>query len=231
MLQQSPDADTPSAAPAALTGGPRSLKERQRQEREALILAAAAELVNTKGYRAMSMDEIAAVVGVSKGTVYQHFPSKEDLMIALLQRHVQDVQRTLDDILNAPTSPRARLQRMLTIIYQRVASHRFRLFEAIDQNPELRRRLESQRANSQEFIEGIMRRIGELLDEGKAIGEIAPDLPTSVLLSLYASLLKSHSLTTMLAERQFTPEAMADYVGRIFFTGAAAPTPRASDTE
>ncbi|MFL5699301.1 MAG: helix-turn-helix domain-containing protein, partial [Ktedonobacteraceae bacterium] len=59
---------------------PRTLKERQRQEREALILQAAEEVLIEKGYHEMSMDEIAARVGISKGTVYLHFASKEDLV-------------------------------------------------------------------------------------------------------------------------------------------------------
>ncbi len=62
---------------------PRSLKEKQRQEREALILQAAEEVLMEKGYHETSIDEIAARVGIAKGTVYLHFPSKEDLVIGL----------------------------------------------------------------------------------------------------------------------------------------------------
>src|SRR5581483_8243141 len=61
-----------------------SLKERQRQEREQLILRAARELLMERGYHDMSIDEIAERVGISKGTVYLHFASKEDLVLALL---------------------------------------------------------------------------------------------------------------------------------------------------
>jgi AcrR family transcriptional regulator len=60
----------------SVADGPRSLKDRQREERERLILEAAEELLAEKGYHEMSIDDIAARVGVSKGTVYLHFPSK-----------------------------------------------------------------------------------------------------------------------------------------------------------
>ncbi len=71
------------------TGTPhRSLKERQRQERAALILQAAEEVLAEKGYHETSMDEIAARVGVAKGTVYLHFPSKEDLVFALFEQEL-----------------------------------------------------------------------------------------------------------------------------------------------
>src|SRR5258708_30382160 len=67
----------------------RSLKERQRQEREDLILQAAEEILTEKGYYETSMDEIAARVGVAKGTLYLHFPGKEDLVFALFNREVE----------------------------------------------------------------------------------------------------------------------------------------------
>ena len=53
----------------SIADGPRSLKDRQREERERLILEAAEELLAEKGYHEMSIDEIAARVGVSQGTV------------------------------------------------------------------------------------------------------------------------------------------------------------------
>ncbi len=57
---------------------PLSLKERQRREREELILQVAEEVLLEKGYYEASIDEIAARVGIAKGTVYLHFASKED---------------------------------------------------------------------------------------------------------------------------------------------------------
>src|SRR5579884_3030566 len=67
----------------------RSLKEKQRQEREELILKAAEEVFMEKGYYETSIDEIAASVGIAKGTVYLHFPSKEDLVIAIFQHDME----------------------------------------------------------------------------------------------------------------------------------------------
>ncbi len=85
------------------TGTPhRSLKERQRQERAALILQAAEEVLAEKGYHETSMDEIAARVGVAKGTVYLHFPSKEDLVFALFEQELvtwcQQLPKTIDNL-------------------------------------------------------------------------------------------------------------------------------------
>ena len=68
--------------------GPRSLKERQREERAELILQAAEAVLTEKGYYDTTIDEIAARVGIAKGTVYLHFPSKEDLVVALWEREM-----------------------------------------------------------------------------------------------------------------------------------------------
>ena len=57
-----------------------SLKERQREERAALILRAASDLLIEKGYHDASMDEIAARAGISKGALYLHFAGKEALL-------------------------------------------------------------------------------------------------------------------------------------------------------
>ena len=62
-----------------------SLKEKQREERTALILQAAYDVLIEKGYYEASMDEIATRVGISKGTLYLHFKSKEDLIFMLIE--------------------------------------------------------------------------------------------------------------------------------------------------
>jgi AcrR family transcriptional regulator len=53
-----------------------TLRERQKQALREEIMNAAQELVAEKGYGAMSMDELAARVGISKPTLYAHFANK-----------------------------------------------------------------------------------------------------------------------------------------------------------
>jgi len=58
-------------------------KQREIQEREALILEIARDMLLERGYLGLTMDRIAEAIEYSKGTVYQHFSSKEDLIVAL----------------------------------------------------------------------------------------------------------------------------------------------------
>ncbi|MAW62000.1 MAG: TetR family transcriptional regulator [Planctomycetes bacterium] len=66
---------------------PRKLREIQARETELLELAR--ELIATHGLRGLTMDKLAAASEFSKGTVYQHFASKEDLFAELAAAHMQ----------------------------------------------------------------------------------------------------------------------------------------------
>ncbi len=58
-------------------------KEREFQAREELILTHARRLLIDKGFQAWNMDQLAEAVEYSKGTLYQHFTSKEDLVLSV----------------------------------------------------------------------------------------------------------------------------------------------------
>jgi AcrR family transcriptional regulator len=60
-------------------------------DRRESILVAAAERFAARGYDATSLDEIAAEAGVTKPILYRHFGSKQDLYLALLARHSDDM--------------------------------------------------------------------------------------------------------------------------------------------
>ena len=60
-----------------------SRKQREIEQREALILDVARELLIQQGYLGLRMDQIADRIEYSKGTIYQHFPNKEEIILAL----------------------------------------------------------------------------------------------------------------------------------------------------
>ena len=62
-----------------------------RDERRAQLLSAALEVFTAAGYHAAAMDEIADHAGVSKPVLYQHFPSKLDLYLAVLDLHIDSL--------------------------------------------------------------------------------------------------------------------------------------------
>ena len=68
-------------------------------ERRAAILTAAAKVFMEQGFSAASMNEIAAKVGGSKGTLYNYFKSKEELFEAYIQRYCAFQQEAMDELL------------------------------------------------------------------------------------------------------------------------------------
>src|SRR4051794_9345898 len=76
-------------AAAAETQPPR--KRLSAEDRRAAILDAALEVFAKRGYNGASIDEIAQAAGISKALIYEHFPSKKDLHVSLLDMHVQEL--------------------------------------------------------------------------------------------------------------------------------------------
>src|SRR6202789_3846230 len=80
-----------------------------RQARRRQLLGAAQEVFVAQGYHAAAMDEIAERAGVSKPVLYQHFPGKLDLYLALLD---ESVEALTDTIRNALASTADNKQRV-----------------------------------------------------------------------------------------------------------------------
>jgi AcrR family transcriptional regulator len=63
------------------------------------ILAAAAQILVQDGFEAATTNSIAQRAGVSVGSLYQYFPSKEAVIFALVERHVGKMQRQLEEVI------------------------------------------------------------------------------------------------------------------------------------
>lgn len=66
-------------------------RQARAQETVDAVLAATARLVVSDGYDKMSTNRIALAAGVSIGSLYQYFPSKEAIVAALVERHAQTI--------------------------------------------------------------------------------------------------------------------------------------------
>jgi AcrR family transcriptional regulator len=72
-----------------------------RTARRTQLLSAAREVFVAQGYHAAAMDEIAERAGVSKPVLYQHFPGKHELYLALIDQHAVEVVNYVRDGLSA----------------------------------------------------------------------------------------------------------------------------------
>src|SRR5712691_4731136 len=93
---------------------PRTSDARER------LLQAAMDLVWTKSYGAVSVDDICQRAGVRKGSFYHFFPSKDDLVVAALEEHWRTTAApTLDRLFSAAKTPLERLEAYFDYISHR----------------------------------------------------------------------------------------------------------------
>lgn len=199
---------------------PRSLKERQRQEREALILQTAEEVLMERGYYDTSIDEIASRVGVAKGTIYLHFPSKEELVIALFERDIRQLINRVEEIAHESGSARERLELIQQTMYGGFVKHTqflSNLFHRVENTRQLKEHGKKLKG-LWEQMEAIIR---TLLEEGKAGGEFRTDVPTEIMAGAFFSLMSPGSYLRLTVEGKVAVDELATCLRRIYFKGIA----------
>jgi len=102
-----------STAESPVPGAPAGTRPNTRLPRSARrrqLMEAASEIFVERGYHSAGMDEIAAAAGVSKPVLYQHFPSKLDLYIAVVDSHAEKLVAELNRALTSTTDNRERVR-------------------------------------------------------------------------------------------------------------------------
>jgi AcrR family transcriptional regulator len=144
------------------------LRSQQRHQR---ILDAATRVFADKGYHASLVDEIALEADTSKGGVYFHFPNKQAIFLALLDRLAAMLRERIEAAVQRESQPVTRADVALRVVLETFASHRrlARLFmvEALGAGPEFNARMVEIRASFADLIRAH-------LDEAVAVGVIEP---------------------------------------------------------
>jgi TetR/AcrR family transcriptional regulator, transcriptional repressor for nem operon len=83
----------------------------KQTDTKTLILDVAQDLIQRVGVNGMSYQDISESVGIRKASVHTHFPKKEDLLAALLDRYSDRFLRIVDGILASGDSPEVQLRR------------------------------------------------------------------------------------------------------------------------
>lgn len=104
-----------------MTGNRERKKEELVQKRSAQILEAAARVFAQKGYHAATTKEIASEAGVSEGTIYNYFQSKEDLLLSI-PRLISETKLlpALSQMLATPITSGEEEEKLLTIVFDNV---------------------------------------------------------------------------------------------------------------
>ena len=96
-------------------------KSEQTKEK---ILVAAEEVFAQKGYHAAVVDDIAVSSKTSKGAIYFHFPSKEEIFFALMDRFANKVMREIEDAISTESGALAKIDRALDHVLATLAKRR-----------------------------------------------------------------------------------------------------------
>ena len=201
----------------------RPVKEQLRDVRARYILEVAQELLLEQGYHGTSMDEIAARVGIAKGTLYQHFPHKEDLVVALLREHVDRFARTVDEAAGSPLPARARLEQILRYVYDG-SGGAYTMVQLLTRNPDIWKSLGERKHEAMARVDRTMAQVRRILDDGKADGSFDPEVPTALMLRAFMNALTLGRPEPGTELDGLEQAALATQVGRVLFEGICRPT-------
>ena len=144
-----------------------------RRERRAQLLESALEVFVAQGYHAAAMDDIAERAGVSKPVLYQHFPGKLDLYLALLDRSCDQIIDNCRAALESTDDNKQRVEATMAVFYEYVAhdTGAFRLvFESdLTNEPAVREQVDRVTAECARLIAGVIHEDTGLPDEASRL--------------------------------------------------------------
>lgn len=166
-----------------------------RRARRNQLLGAAQEVFVAQGYHAAAMDDIAERAGVSKPVLYQHFPGKLDLYLALLDQHCEALIQSVRSALASTSDNKQRVRATMDAYFAYVEDDggAFRLvFESdLTNEPAVRERVDKV---TNECAEAIC----DVIAEDTGLSRAAPVLFPSAVRSWRSSTLRVRPLTGLM---------------------------------
>lgn len=165
------------------------------------IVAAARRHFLVHGFRSVTMDDLAEEVGMSKKTLYAHFPSKPALVEAVLLDKFCSVEADLDRIMAECSSDvLTALQRLLACMQHHTGEIQPPFVRDIRREaPEIFKIVESRRRDV------IQRYFGKLFSEGRRAGIIRKDIPTKLVIEILLGATEAIMNPQKMAELDLTP--------------------------
>jgi AcrR family transcriptional regulator len=201
-----------------VTAPKKSFKVQMLAAREAAIIQSVNRLLSEKGFDAMTVDEVAAEVGIAKASLYKHFTSKEELACAAMvtaMRRAQEVIQSMDPALPPLEKIKAVTRWTMTLKLQGLMP------SLPSQNSSLRATLMA----SKDYMDGLMEvsdALGGWIEAAQKQGQINKTLPAvAVLYTLFARACDP-VLEFLKMGEQHTDEQILDLVMSTCFEGLNA---------
>jgi AcrR family transcriptional regulator len=149
------------------------------QQRRQQLLEVAGGLFAEHGFHGLSMEQLADAAGVSKPVLYQHFPSKQELYLALVNGAIAEMESQVRKALDGTRDNRARVEGAIAAYFDFVEDRRSRLvfgaYELAD--PDVREAVEQANARTAQTV-------GQLIAEDAGLGVAAAGLLATALRGL-----------------------------------------------
>ncbi|MEO7338916.1 MAG: helix-turn-helix domain-containing protein [Caldimonas sp.] len=198
-----------------------TFREKMLRSRQEAIVVSVNRLLAEKGFETMTMDEVAADVGIAKASLYKHFTSKEELaaaaMIRALDRALEQVER-LDR--EGPETAIGRLKAMTRWTLELQLAGEMPSLPA--QNSALRSALMTNKA----YLERLMQlsdRLGVWITEAQGCAALNPAMPPEILLYTLFARACDPVLSLLKVSGNLSDVAIADALISTCFDGLAGP--------
>ena len=161
-----------------------TFKQRMMLERESLIIETVNHLLATKGYDAMTVDEIADTVGIAKASLYRHFPSKEALGMAAL---VDIMHKALEIINQLNATDQTAINKLKALTQWAM---RLKLAQKMPNLPSENSQLRELLIANDDYTNNLVMlsdSIGEWIEQAQAEDKLQSNIPgLAILYTLYA---------------------------------------------
>jgi AcrR family transcriptional regulator len=192
-----------------------SLKAQQQRLREDVILQAVNSLLAEKGYDLMTVDEVAAMVGIAKASLYKHFESKERLAAAAM---VRLLDRTLD-IIEAQAASAAPLDKLKSVVRWAVREHLRGQMPAL---PSTRSALREALIAHKPYVDRLIRvteHLGGWIEAAQETGAINARLPGEVVLYTVFARACDPVSDFLKVSGAYSDEEIVDFITETCFSG------------
>jgi TetR/AcrR family transcriptional regulator, cholesterol catabolism regulator len=152
------------------------------------ILRTAARLFQQRGYDATSMNDVAAALKLSKGGLYHHFQSKDEILYEIMNHAMEITQERVLNPVRSIADPEERLRALIRLHIEVVLSPRDReitvmLHENHPLPPALRKRINVRKKDYIHFLESLMTEVQEKA-KSQTRGKVSPRAAAFALLGM-----------------------------------------------
>ena len=185
------------------------------------IIRAARNRFLTLGFSKVTMDELAFDLGMSKRTLYRHFPGKRELLRHSMLAQVERVSTGLDQIMGRDSTSMERLSRVLVMLHEELPGPSGRALADIRRNaPDIWEEVDRRRV---EVVRGHFRR---LIEDGRAEGTVRQDIDPDLFLLILVTLIQRLVNPETLVRLPLTAPQLLEEIIRLLSIGILTDTGR-----